>query len=35
MMGTKQNKKIVGQFFEKFSAADVSGALELLDDAVV
>ena len=32
---TDANKKIVGEFFEKFSAGDTSGALELLDDAVV
>jgi len=34
-MSTEQNKRIVGQFFQQFSAADVSGALELLDEAVV
>lgn len=34
-MGTEQNKAIVGQFFERFSAADVPGALELLDDGAV
>ena len=32
---TDANKKIVGDFFERFSAGDTSGALELLDDAVV
>ena len=34
-MSTEQNKQIVGKFFEKFSAADVVGALELLDDAAI
>lgn len=34
-MSTEQNKQIVGKFFEKFSAADVAGALELLDDTVI
>lgn len=34
-MSTEQNKQIVDNFFEKFSAADVVGALELLDDAVI
>lgn len=34
-MSTEQNKQIVNQFFEKFSATDVAGALELLDDAVI
>lgn len=34
-MSTEQNKQIVGKFFEKFSATDVAGALELLDDAVI
>lgn len=34
-MSTEQNKQIVGKFFEKFSAADVAGALELLDNAVI
>ncbi|NER80278.1 MAG: hypothetical protein F6K42_12000 [Leptolyngbya sp. SIO1D8] len=34
-MGTEENKKIVAGFFERFSAADAAGALELLDDSVV
>ncbi|MEM9155056.1 MAG: hypothetical protein AAGB13_08455 [Cyanobacteria bacterium P01_F01_bin.33] len=34
-MSTADNKKIVADFFERFSAADTVGALELLDDAVV
>ena len=34
-MSTEQNKQIVGKFFEKFSAADVAEALELLDDGVI
>ncbi|WP_299489324.1 nuclear transport factor 2 family protein [Acaryochloris sp. IP29b_bin.137] len=34
-MSTEQNKQIVGKFFEKFSAADVAGALELLDDVAI
>ena len=34
-MSTEKNKKIVGEFFERFSAADVPGALGLLDDGVV
>lgn len=34
-MSTEQNKQIVGKFFEKFSAANVAGALELLDDAAI
>ncbi|KAI9134221.1 nuclear transport factor 2 family protein [Acaryochloris sp. CCMEE 5410] len=34
-MSTEQNKQIVDKFFEKFSAADVAGALELLDDAAI
>ena len=32
---TDANKELVGDFFERFSAGDKSGALELLDDAVV
>ena len=32
---TDTNKQIVAAFFERFSAGDTSGALELLDDAVV
>lgn len=34
-MSTEANKKIVGEFFERFSAADAPGAIGLLDDAVV
>ncbi len=34
-MSTEQNIQIVEQFFERFSAIDVAGALELLDDAVI
>ena len=34
-MSIEENKKIVGDFFAQFSAADVPGALRLLDDAVV
>ena len=34
-MMTEKNKQIVGQFFERFSAADVAGALDLVDAAVV
>ena len=34
-MSTEQNRQIVEQFFERFSATDVAGALELLDDAVI
>ena len=34
-MSTEQNKQIVEQFFERFSATNVAGALELLDDAVI
>ena len=34
-MTTEKNKQIVGQFFERFSAADVAGALDLVDAAVV
>ncbi len=34
-MNTEQNKQIVGKFFERFSAADVGGTLELLDDAII
>lgn len=32
---TDANKRIVSQFFERFSAGDTSGALELLDKDVV
>ena len=31
-MSTEQNKEIVRSFFERFSAAGVEGALDLLDD---
>ena len=31
-MSTEGNKKIIASFFERFSAADAAGALELLDD---
>lgn len=34
-MSTEQNKQIVREFFERFSPADVPGALGLLDDAVI
>lgn len=34
-MSTEQNKDIVRTFFERFSAADVPGALSHLDDGVV
>lgn len=34
-MSTEQNKQLVEEFFERFSAADALGALELLDDDVV
>ena len=34
-MSTEQNKQIVREFFERFSAGDVPGALGLLDDAVI
>lgn len=34
-MSTEQNKQIVGEFFKRFSAGDVPGALGLLDDAVI
>ena len=34
-MSAEENKKVVGDFFERFSAADVPGALDLLDDGVV
>jgi ketosteroid isomerase-like protein len=32
---TEQNKQIVKEFFERFSAADAAGALELLQDSAV
>lgn len=35
MMTPEQNKDVVRSFFERFSAADAPGALELLDDSVV
>ncbi|MEM9409926.1 MAG: nuclear transport factor 2 family protein [Planctomycetota bacterium] len=31
----EQNKQIVSQFFERFCAGDVGGALELLSDSVI
>ena len=34
-MAIERNKEIVCTFFERFSAADVPGALALLDDSVV
>ena len=34
-MSTEQNKESGRSFFERFSVADVEGALDLLDDAVV
>lgn len=34
-MDTGQNKQVVTEFFRRFSAADVPGALELLEDTVV
>ncbi len=34
-MSTEQNKQTVREFFEHFSAANVSAALDLLDDAVI
>ena len=34
-MSTEQNKEIVRSFSERFSATDVEGALDLLDDTVV
>jgi len=34
-MSTERNREIVRSFFERFSAADVEGALDLLDDTVV
>ena len=34
-MSVEQNKQIVREFFERFSAGDVPGALGLLDDAVI
>ena len=34
-MRTEDNKKIVADFFERFSAADAVGALELLEDSVI
>ena len=32
---TEANKQLVSEFFDRFCAADESGALELLDDAAV
>lgn len=34
-MSIEKNKKIVSEFFERFSAADVPGALSLLDEGAV
>ena len=34
-MSSEHNKKTVGEFFERFSAADVIGALDLLADSVI
>jgi len=34
-MSREQNKKLVGQFLERFSASDVSGVNALLHDAIV
>ena len=34
-MSTEQNKQTVREFFEHFSTANVSAALDLLDDAVI
>ena len=34
-MSIDGNKKIIAGFFERFSAADAAGALELLDDSVI
>lgn len=34
-MSTEQNKQIVREFFERFSAGDVPDALGLLDDTVI
>lgn len=34
-MTLDSNNQIVAEFFERFSVADVAGALELLDEAVV
>ena len=34
-MSVEQNKQIVRDFFERFSAGDIAGALGLLDDAVI
>lgn len=34
-MVAEQNKQIVKEFFERFSATDGAGALDLLDEAVV
>ena len=34
-MSAEQYKEIVCSFFERFSAADVEGALDLMDDTVV
>ena len=34
-MNKEENKKIVSDFFERFTAFDVEGALDLLVDSVV
>lgn len=34
-MNTGTNKRIVSEFFQRFSEADVAGALDLLDDSVI
>lgn len=34
-MSTEKNKEMVHDFFDRFQHADVSGALDLLDDSVV
>ena len=34
-MSTERNREIVSQFFERFCAADVAGALDLLSDSVI
>ena len=34
-MTLDNNKQVVAEFFERFSATDTAGALELLDDAVI
>lgn len=34
-MSNEQNKQIVSDFFERFSAADVAGALDMLSELVI